>query len=387
MDGVTGAPASMDASPYPEPPGAEGFVVRTSDVPDDPEWDDFLETVAAGRHTQTSCWGRARAVVGWKPVRAVVSLGGLIVAGVQLELRPLPVGGNVAMVFGGPVVTGGAVAPEATRAVLDAMQGLVSAYNVRYLAVRPPDADADLAAALSAAGFRRGMLDDLHIYYRASVVLDLAPDIDRLRAGMSKNRQRNIRRAERDGVTIRKGTAEDLPVFERLRLVHAARLGFEPRDAEYYAELWRSLSSRGHIHLFVAEYEGEAVTIQLAISFGDTCHHVERPWSGAHPRIAARELVEWAAIRWAKSASLGFSDLGNVDPSVVEAILEGREDRADPEHGATEYKLKWGGRVVEGPPFLDRVYNPVARSVYRNIPPWLRRSRTMESLAKRLRGA
>jgi lipid II:glycine glycyltransferase (peptidoglycan interpeptide bridge formation enzyme) len=380
-------PTSMRGSRYLASPSAEGFVVIASDAPDDPEWDDFLETAPAGGYTQTSCWGRARAVAGWRLVRAVISRGGRVVAGVQMELRALPLGGNVAMVFGGPVVAGGEGALDATRAVLDAMRKLAKSNKVRYVAVRPPGADAGLVRALGSAGFRRGMLDDLHIYYPASVVLDLAPDAELLLAGMSKKRRQNIRATERAGVAVRKGTEEDLPVFERLRITHAARLGYEPREAGYYEELWRSLSPRGHIHLFVAEYGGDAVAAQLAISFGDTCHHVERPWSGAHPEIAATELVEWAAILWAKSAGMGSSDLGGVAPSVVEAIREGREDAADPEHGATHYKLRWGGRVVEGPPFLDHAYDPLLSFVYQHVPGWLKRSHATEKLAKRLRGA
>lgn len=388
MDGVTGEPETprghgldgVGAS------GVHGLVVVASNAADDPEWDDFLEAVPTGSYTQTSCWGRARAVAGWKPVRAVVSRGGTIVAGVQMETRALPLGGNVAMVFGGPVVAGGEDAAEATRSVLDAMLALAKTRKVRYLAVRPPGQDAALGSALHAAGFRRGMLDDLHIYYPASVVLDLAPDADRLLAGMSRKRRQNIRGSERAGVTVREGTLDDFPVFERLRVAHAARLGYEPRDPGYYEELWRSLSPRGHVHLFVAEYEGEALAAQLAISFGGTCFHIERPWSGAHPELAASELVEWTAILWAKSAGMGSSDLGGVEPSVVEAVLGGCEDRTNPEHGATHYKLRWGGRVVEGPLFLDHVPDPVLGFGYRRVPRWLKRSHVMETLAKRLRG-
>jgi lipid II:glycine glycyltransferase (peptidoglycan interpeptide bridge formation enzyme) len=309
------------------------------------------------------------------------------VAGIQMELRPLPIGGNVGLVFGGPVVGSEDDAPGSTRAALDALWQMGKANRVRYMAVRPPGGDEVSIGALGALGFRRGMLDDLYIYYPASVVLDLAPEPGQLFAGMSKKRRQNIRSAERHGVTVRRGTEADLPTFARLRIAHAARLGYEPRDAGYYAELWRSLSPRGHAQLFVAEYGGEPVAAQFAITFGDTCHHVERPWSGAYPDLAASELAEWTAITWARSAGMRFSDLGGVDPSVVETIGSGREDRANPEHGATHYKLRWGGRVVQGPPFLDHVSDPALRFGYRHLPRWARRSHVMESIAKRVRGA
>ena len=257
--------------------------VRVSEASDDPDWDDFLERTPLAAHTQTSAWGRARASVGWRVVRAVVSERDRIVGGVQMEMRSLPFGGNVGLVFGGPTVD--ADCPDAADAVLDALMAMGRSFKVRYLAVQSAQGDDGVAERLARSGFRHGILDYLYIYHPASVWIDLTRDLETMFAGLSKSRRQHIQSAEKAGVVIRMGTEADLPVFVRLKEAHAVRLGYERRDNEYYEALWRALAPRGHVRLFIAEYEGEPVVALLVIAFGDTSHHIERPWSGAQPRV------------------------------------------------------------------------------------------------------
>jgi lipid II:glycine glycyltransferase (peptidoglycan interpeptide bridge formation enzyme) len=361
-----------------------GFSVRVSDEPDDQAWDEFLEQTPGTTYTQTSCWGRARESIGWRAIRVVVSQDGRVVAGVQMETRSLPVGGNVGFVYGGPVV--GDEDSDLARLVLDELMAVGRAGKVRYLAVQPPRDRGLVSAELARFGFRRGILDYLYIYFTAGVVLDLRAGTDELLAKMSKKRRQNIRSAERRGTTIRRGSEADLHVFSRLKDAHAARLGYARREEDYYEGLWRALAPRGHIALFIAEYEGEPVSAQLAIPFGDTSYHIERPWSGAHEELRTSELVEWEAIKWAKSEGYRFIDLGGIDTPVAEAVLSGKEDPRNSRYGASLFKLRWGGRVVANPAFLDYIYNPVLRLGYRCIPRAVVRSAWTERLVKRLKG-
>jgi lipid II:glycine glycyltransferase (peptidoglycan interpeptide bridge formation enzyme) len=362
-----------------------GYSVRVSEEPDDPAWDDFLEKAPGSAYTQTSCWGRARESIGWRPIRIVISEGDRVVAGVQMERRSLPVGGVVGFVFGGPVV--GDDRPDLAGLVLDEMMAMDRAANVRYLAVQPSPGCERMSAELARRGFRPGILDFLYIYFAASLSLDLRPSPEELLAKMSKKRRQNIRAAAGRGVTVRRGSGADLAIFSHLKDAHAARLGYARRDEGYYEELWRVLAPRGHIVLFIAEYQGEPIAAQLAIPFGDTSHHIERPWSGAHGELRASELVEWETMKWAKAEGYRFADLGGIETPVAEAILSGGEEPRDSRFGASLFKLRWGGRIVVDPPFLDYVYDPVLRFGYRCIPRSVMGSRWMERLVKRLRGA
>jgi lipid II:glycine glycyltransferase (peptidoglycan interpeptide bridge formation enzyme) len=357
------------------------YSVRISDEPDDADWDDFLEQVPIGHHAQTSCWGRVRASIGWRPVRIVVSDGARVVAGAQMVTRRMPAGGNLGFVCRGPVVQEGY--PDLTRLVFDEMMAMGRQHGVQYLVVQPPPGCDWMSEQLKRRRFGYGAFD---IDDTATILMDLRPDLDDLFARIRRQRRQNIRTAERRGVTVRQGSEADLPIFNRLMDAHSARLGYARRGEGYYTELWRAFAPRGHIELFIAEYEGEPVSALLAIPFGDTSRHMERPWSGEHGELRTNDLIEWEAIRWAKSEGCRFVDLGGIDRPIAVAILSGKGDSVDP-NTAAFFKLKWGGHVIIDPPSFDYVYNPVLRFAYRCIPNSVMRSASMRGFLFRFREA
>jgi peptidoglycan pentaglycine glycine transferase (the first glycine) len=238
------------------------------------------------------------------------------------------------------------------------------ANKVQYLVVYAPRGGDWMCGELAQRGLRPSLhqSDDT-----ATVVIDLRYDLDEMLARMSASRRRNIRTAASRGAAIRRGSDADLPIFNRLKDAHAARLGYDRRGEGYYAELWRALAPRGHVELFIAEYEGEPVSAVLAIPFGDTCYHMEWPWSGDHGSLRPNDLIEWETVGWAKSEGYRFSDLVGIGRSAAEAILAG-EPRHPELHSADSFKLRFGGELILLPEAYDHVYNPVLRVAYRSIP-------------------
>ena len=355
-----------------------GYSVRISRAPDDPDWDDFLESTPMGNHAQASCWGRARASIGWKPIRVVVSADGRVVAGVQMLTRPLPATGDAGFVFRGPVIPDGQ--PELAELVFDEMMALGKTNDVQYLVVQPPRGGDWMLDKLARLGLRLGAFD---IQHASTVCIDLQPDVDQLLKNLSRQRRQNVRTAEKGGINVRRGTEADLPTFNRLKDLHSARLGYSRRDEGYYTELWHALAPRGNAVLFVAEYEGEPVSALLALPFGVNCTHLERPWSGEHGELRPNELLEWEVIKWAKSEGYRFTDLGGLPDVIAEAIRSGQEVPRDPQYSAPLFKLKWGGEVVVDPHSYDYVYNPLLRFGYRCIPHRVKTSEWMRGLVSK----
>ena len=339
------------------------YSVRISDASDDPEWDDFLDSAPGSPFKQTSCWGRVVASTGWRPVRVVVSEDGRIVAGVQIVTRPLPVGGDVGRVSWGPVLPKDR--PELASLVFDEMLALSKANRVRYIAVHAPPRCDWLSEELEQRGFR---LSPFQIDYTATACIDLQPDLDALLARMKRKARQYIRHAVgTNGLTIRRGSAADLAIFNRLKDAQAARLGYDRRDDCYYEELWRALAPSGHVELFLVERGGEPVSALLAIPFGDTYYHVERPWSGKHGELRPNDLLEWEAMKRAKSEGYRFIDLGGITRSNAEAMLSG-EKRPSELTGWESFTLSFGGELILLPECYDYAFNPVLRSVYQSIP-------------------
>jgi peptidoglycan pentaglycine glycine transferase (the first glycine) len=188
-------------------------------------------------------------------------------------------------------------------------------------------------------------------------------------------------------VAGRRGSEADLPIFNRLKDLHSARLGYARRSEAYYTELWKAFKVRGHVELFIAEYSGEPVSALLAITHGDTCGHMEWPWSGEHGDLKPNELLQWEVIKWAKSEGYRVSDWQGIDVPVAEAVLSGREVPDDPRYSASQFKLRFGGQVVLDSPSYDYVYNPVLRLAYRCVPVRVMRSPWMAKLLSKFREA
>jgi lipid II:glycine glycyltransferase (peptidoglycan interpeptide bridge formation enzyme) len=358
----------------------DGYVFRVSDQADDPAWDDFLEQALYGHHAQTSAWGRARATIDWMPVRIIATRDGHVVGGVQMVRRPMPAGGDVGFVHRGPVVSEGHA--DLLPLLLSELLTLGRRRGVGYLVVQPPPGADWMAQELRARGFRLSAFD---IDMTSTVRVDLRKDADELLAAMGKKRRKHLRSAIGPSIVMRKGTEADLAIFNRLKDIQSARLGYPRRSPEYYSALWNALAPRGHIGLFIAEYKGEPVVAQLIIPFGKVCRHMERVWSGEHRDLRLSERLEWAVMLWAKEQGYCCTDFEGIEPELAKAVLSGRGMGDDPKYSASTFKLRFGGDIVVDPSSYDYVYNPVLRFAYRCIPVGVMRSDRMRRLLYRFR--
>jgi lipid II:glycine glycyltransferase (peptidoglycan interpeptide bridge formation enzyme) len=358
----------------------DGYSVSVSDRPDDAAWDDFLELSPMGHHAQTSCWGRARASIGWLPIRVVVSEEGQVAGGAQMVTRPMPFGGTIGFVHRGPVAPEDR--PDLVALVFDELLAIGRTRRVRYLVVQPPPGAHWMTGELKARDFGYGAFD---IDHTSTLRLDLQPGLDGVLRKMTKKMRRCIQSEGTSGITVRQGSEVDLPIFNRLKAAHSARLGYSRRGEGYYAEVWRALEPRGHIALFIAEYGDEPVSALLVIPFRDTCRHMERAWSGEHAKQTPNELLEWAGIKWAHAHGSRFIDWEGIETPLADAILSGAGTPVGQEFSASRFKLKFGGAVVVDPSSYDYVFNPVMRFAYRCIPTRVMRSRWMTRVVFRFR--
>lgn len=97
-----------------------------------------------------------------------------------------------------------------------------------------------------------------------------------LLAYYNKTKRYDIRRAERNGVTVRLGDVSDIPVFYRMMLATAAKNGFTARPQQYYAHFLEALGPMARLYL--AEKDGVIIA----------CEHHGRAWQ---PRVAYVRLL------------------------------------------------------------------------------------------------
>lgn len=176
-----------------------------------------------------------------------------------------------------------------------------------------------------------------------SAVLDVSPDESALLAAMHSKTRYNIRLAEKHGVTVRESTdPKDLKVFLDLYAETAKRDGFVPQPRAYVQKTFELCSAANMAKLRLAEVNGNILTANIEMAYGDTVMYLYGSSSDASRDVMAPYALHWSAIRDAKSKGFQYYDFGGANP----------EDPTSPEYkaswqGITRFKTNWGARVWE----------------------------------------
>lgn len=343
---------------------AAAVAIDVDDAAEDVGWDAFVAQAPGGHHVQTSAWGQAKAVLGWRAVRAVARRDGAVVAGCQLLVRRFGLAGAVAYAPRGPLGTGD---EAAVHAVLDAVDGLVASERIRLLKVQPPGHRADLGPELVRRGFGPSAQEAAPV---ATVLVDLARDEAGILAAFRSSARSNVRKAERRGVEVRAGGELDLATFAHLVASTGQRQGFSPYPSHYYERMWHLFAATGGARLLLAEHEGRALSAMLIIGCGDTAVYKMGGWAGERHGVHPNELLHWHAMRWARAAGHRFYDLEGIPVGIARALLRG-EQPADARQGTTRFKLGFGGEVRLFPGAYDRGRPRVVGTVARRAVPRL----------------
>ena len=149
--------------------------------------------------------------------------------------------------------------------------------------------------------------------------LELEPDPDALRKRFSRSQVvRNIARAEREGVMVRRAAGErDLDAFYRLHTRTRRRQGVPVQPRRFFELLWSRLVEPGLAFILLADVPGgEAVAGALFLQTGDTTIYKFGASDVDSLPLRPNHLIFWTAIQSAcargdRRFDFGRTDLGN----------------------------------------------------------------------------
>jgi lipid II:glycine glycyltransferase (peptidoglycan interpeptide bridge formation enzyme) len=321
-----------------------GNSMRTSSDAHDPEWDDFLAGLPGGHHTQTALWSQVKASLGWRVVRVVADRNSRITGGAQILYRRIPIVGAVGYVSRGPVVA--ADDSELSARILDAVERIAGELHIRHLTVQPSGVGESTPSYLVGRGY---LASSTEVAPRATVVVDVTPEADQILAAMTSRTRYNVRLSERKSVIVREGDSDDLDTFHRLLQATAQRQGFTVQPKSYFETMWHVLAPHGHVRLALAEHDGEAISAQIAIAFGDTVVNKLSVWSGRAGNRRPNEALQWSTILWAHQRGYRCYDLEGLKLKAAQAVVRGEPLPTTATQSVTSFKIGFGGTVVVMP--------------------------------------
>ncbi|MBU0706930.1 peptidoglycan bridge formation glycyltransferase FemA/FemB family protein [Patescibacteria group bacterium] len=174
--------------------------------------------------------------------------------------------------------------------------------------------------------------------------LDLSPEPEDILKAMHQKTRYNVRLAEKKGIRITTGwEKKDVEDFWKLLEATSTRDTFTTHSKEYYEKMvevfggeWDTRSAC-RVKLYRAEHEGKTLAINLMMSFGDTVTYLHGASSNEGRNMMAPHLLQWQAIKDARSSGAKVYDFWGVAPT---------DNKKHPWAGFTRFKKGFGGKII-----------------------------------------
>lgn len=328
-------------------------------------WDQSLLALPDPHLLQTWEWGAFKSRHGWTSSRYLwvdssvdrpQAAASVLTRG--LEFLPL----RVQYVPKGPVLdyTRG----DLLNRILGQLEATARRERALFIKIDPdvergtPAAETTLAV-LRDRGWHRS---EEEIQFRNTVLLDLTPSLDDLLRGMKSKWRYNVRLAERQGVTVRRASRDELPSLYDMYRETASRGGFVIRPEAYYRDAWGSFMDHGLAQPFIAEVENQPVAMVIIYRFGPRAIYMYGASRSIHREKMPNNLLQWEAIQWAKEQGCTIYDMWGAPDEL---------DESDPLWGVYRFKKGFGGRFVQHTGAWDYTVSAAGHALYRFVMPRL----------------
>jgi len=360
-------------------------------------WNSIVSKLPNPHFLQTYEWGQVKAKYGWIPFYAVWTQDGKwkvestqeslstfhspVVAACMILKRQILNRGFAARLSilyapKGPLMDWG---NESLRTrVLNDLQSFAKKQGAIFLKLDPdvvlgrgvPDSEGNVTEkngeSIRSDLMRRGwMYSSDQIQFRNTVFIDLSASEEEMLARMKSKTRYNVRLAEKKGVTVRVGGVNDLPLLYKMYAETSVRDGFVIRDENYYMTVWKTfmqsmVNSQPSAIPLIAEVDNEPVAAIFLFMFAGRAYYVYGMSRNAHREKMPTYLLQWEAMKRAKSVGCSVYDLWGA-PEVF--------DESDSMWGVYRFKEGLGGEVVRTLGAYDFAPNPLWYKLYADVMP------------------
>jgi len=356
-------------------------------------WNQLISKLPNPHFLQTYEWGQVKAKYGWIPYYAVWTDDGKFHIADHYQL---PITGNcvaATMILKKQILNRGFAArlsilyaPKGPlldwenaglrNRVLNDLQSFAKKQGAIFLKVDPDillgrgipqsadDVPDNAGQAMRSELMRRGWVySSDQIQFQNTVLIDLSASEEEMLARMKPKTRYNVRLAEKKGVVLRVGTAEDLPMLYKMYAETSVRDGFVIRDEEYYKTAWGIFMQPGgqpSAVPLIAEVHGEPVAAIFLFMFAGCAYYVYGMSRNLHREKMPTYLLQWEAMKLAKAGGCTAYDLWGA-PEIF--------DESDSMWGVYRFKEGLGGEVVRTLGAYDFVPNQLWYKLYAEVMP------------------
>lgn len=233
--------------------------------------------------------------------------------------------------------------------ILKALRSLATKHNVFAIRI-----ESELARNAQPTLARHGLVKARPIIPNPSTItLDISDPLDAVLARLPQKGRHAIKRAERDGVTVKAYAASDKNCRGLFNLLKATAEGqFGIRSYEYYQSFWQRFEAAGLGQIFFATVGEKIVAGAFAMTFGTKSTYLIGASVRKRTVYGASHLLQWHVIDWAKSKGVTLHDFCGAPPS---------EEISNPDHphyGIGQFKTAFNKTVTDYIGCYDYIISP-----------------------------
>lgn len=193
----------------------------------------------------------------------------------------------------------------------------------------------------------------------STITLDISDKLETIMTNLPQKGRHAIRRAERDGVTIKLVESNDKNckiMFDLLSETAEGQFGI--RSYDYFRTFWQRFESAGYGQLFFAYFENQVVAGAYIIVYGAKSTYKDGASIRKRNVYGASHLLQWHAIKWAKSHGSKLHDFCGSPPS---------DEIGNPSHkhyGIGLFKTAFSKTVTDYIGCYDLVINPTKYKIW-----------------------
>lgn len=338
------------------------------------DWNTYINWFPDRHLLQSWDWGEFKSRHGWLVQRLIWEESGKLVAAAQIlerKERHLGINANLMYAPRGPLLDWSD--GNLRERVLRDLRTLANKSGVLFIKIdpevpsghgipdtldaRPDQVGTEVSRWLPAHGWR---YSNEQIQLRNTVLLDLTCSEDDLIGSFKQKTRYNIRLATKKGTAVRSGTLDDVNMLYQMYAGTSARDGFVIRESDYYLDLWRSFMNAGVAQPLIAEVAGEPAAAAIIFSFGDRAFYLYGMSRNVHREKMPNYLLQWEAMRWAKSQGCRSYDMWGAPEVFAES---------DEMWGVWRFKSGFRGEVLRTIGAWDLPIHRIGYKIYTSVTP------------------
>ncbi|MEU3857042.1 peptidoglycan bridge formation glycyltransferase FemA/FemB family protein [Streptomyces sp. NPDC028722] len=164
--------------------------------------------------------------------------------------------------------------------------------------------------------------------------------LEDIQRGLNQQWRRNIKKAEKAGVKVVRGGAEDLPVFHELYTETAGRDRFLPRPLPYFERMFRALTAEhpDRMRLYLAHHDGDVLAAATMLVVGSHVWYSYGASTSRKREVQPNNAMQWRMMCDAHELGAHVYDFRGITDTLEES---------DHLLGLLRFKVGAGGEAVE----------------------------------------